>query len=414
MTEPHTRSASDVVVTGVGIKAPGGLTAAAFWDTVVTGASQAARIERFDPSALPVTFGCEVKKFDAEAYVSRKEARRLDRVTQLGVAAAADAYEAAGDIAADPARCAVVIGTGVGGMWTLEDQVRVHIAKGPARISPFFVPMMMPNATAGALAMRFGWTGPSLCIATACAAGANAIGEGARLLRNGAADVVITGGTEAVLTPTCIAAFARMTALSGRNDEPHLASRPFDAARDGFVMGEGAAALILERRDHAENRGADILGVIAGYASTSDAYHITAPSPGGEGAAACMSQALADAKLAPDEISHINAHGTSTPLNDAAESEAIAKVFGEHAPPVTSTKGVTGHLIGAAGAVEAVTALLSIRAGLVPPTANLDSLGDDIHVDVVAGSSVSIVPGPAISNSFGFGGHNATLVLSPA
>ncbi|GIU90934.1 MAG: hypothetical protein KatS3mg010_2033 [Acidimicrobiia bacterium] len=274
-------------------------------------------------------------------------------VTQLGFAAAADALGDAGDVNTDPARCAVVIGTGIGGLITLEEQIGVHLEKGPARVSPFLVPMMMANATAGTVAMQFGWTGPNICVATACAASANAIGEAARLVRDGSADVVLAGGTESCMTPTAIAAFARMTALSTRNDAPERASRPFDAERDGFVMGEGAAALLLERWDRAVARGARIYGEVVGYGRNADAYHITAPSPGGEGAAACMQLALDDAGLAPAEIGHVNAHGTSTPLNDAAEAEAIRKVFGDSAPPVTSTKGVTGHLIGAAGATEA-------------------------------------------------------------
>jgi 3-oxoacyl-[acyl-carrier-protein] synthase II len=258
--------------------------------------------------------------------------------------------------------------------------------------------------------MRFGWTGPNLCTATACAASAHAIGEAARLVRDGSADVVLAGGAEASLTPTSISAFARMTALSTRNDAPERASRPFDADRDGFVMGEGAAALVLERWDRAVARGATIVGEVVGYGRNADAYHITAPSPGGEGAAACMQQAIDDARLALDEIGHVNAHGTSTPLNDAAEAEALRKVFGDEPPPVTSTKGVTGHLIGAAGAVEAVATLLTMRNGTIPPTANLERLDDDIHLDVVATPRATEARA-ALSNSFGFGGHNASLVF---
>jgi 3-oxoacyl-[acyl-carrier-protein] synthase II len=305
------------------------------------------------------------------------------------------------------------MGTGVGGLGTLEDQVIVYLGKGPARVSPFLVPMMMVNATAGMIAMQFGWKGPNLCIATACAASANAIGEAARLIRDESADIAMTGGAEASLTGTALSAFARMTALSTRNDDPTHASRPFDADRDGFVMGEGATALVLERWDRAVARGVHIYGEVVGYGRNADAYHITAPSPGGEGAAACMELALADAGLSPADIGHINAHGTSTPLNDAAEAEAIRKVFGDAAPPVTSTKGVTGHLIGAAGATEAAACLLAFANGEVAPTANLERLGDDIGLDVIAGSPRAIAPAPALSNSFGFGGHNATLVLAP-
>jgi 3-oxoacyl-[acyl-carrier-protein] synthase II len=402
-----------VAVTGMGVKTPAGNDLATFWNTLASGRSCAATITRLDPSPLPVRFGCEVRDFDPAAYLGPKEARRVDRVTQLGFAAAADALADAGEIGADPARSAVIMGTGIGGLITLEEQIGVYQSKGAARVSPFLVPMMMANATAGTIAMQFGWTGPNLCIATACAASANAIGEAVRLVRDGSADVVMTGGTESCMTPTAISAFARMTALSTRNDDPERASRPFDAARDGFVMGEGAAALVLERWDRAVARGARIHGEIVGYGRNADAYHITAPSPGGEGASACMQLALEDAQLAPSAIGHVNAHGTSTPLNDAAEAEAIRKVFGDTSPPVTSTKGVTGHLIGAAGATEAIASLLALAHGEIPPTANFEHLGDDIALDIVAGSVRTFAPAPVVSNSFGFGGHNATLVFAP-
>jgi 3-oxoacyl-[acyl-carrier-protein] synthase II len=402
-----------VAVTGLGVKTPAGTDLDTFWSRLLSGRSTAATIERYDPSAMPVRIGCEVRDFDPTAYVGAKEARRMDRVTQFGVAAAADALADAGDPGADPARCAVIFGTGIGGLITLEEQIAVYLDKGAARVSPFLVPMMMTNATAGTVAMQLGWTGPNLCISTACAASAHAIGEAARLIRDESSDVVLTGGSESSMTPTAISAFARMTALSGRNDDPEHASRPFDAARDGFVMGEGAAALVLERWDRAVARGARIYGEIVGYGRNADAYHITAPSPGGEGAAACMQLALDDAGLSPADLSHVNAHGTSTPLNDAAEAEAIRKVFGEAAPPVTSTKGVTGHLVGAAGATEAVACLLALRSASVPPTANLEQIGDDIQLDIVSGEPRSITPAPALSNSFGFGGHNASLIFAP-
>jgi 3-oxoacyl-[acyl-carrier-protein] synthase II len=408
------RGRTRVAVTGVGVKTPAGNDVATFWDTLAAGRSAAAPLAGIDASNLPVRFGCEVRGFDPTEYMGPKEARRLDRNTQFGLAAALDARRDAGDLHVDPARCGVVIGTGIGGLLTLEDQVTTFLQKGPARISPFFVPMMMANATAGTIAMQFGWTGPNLCTATACAASAHAVGEAARLIRDGSADVVLTGGTEACIAPTAVSAFARMTALSTRNDDPEHASRPFDADRDGFVMGEGAAALVLERWDRAHARGATIYGEVLGYGRNADAYHITAPSPGGEGAAACMQLALDDAGLAASEIAHVNAHGTSTPLNDAAEAEAIRKVFGDASPPVTSTKGVTGHMIGAAGATEAIACLLAMRNEHVPPTANLEHLGDDIRLDVIAGSARPVAAGPALSNSFGFGGHNVTLILAPA
>jgi 3-oxoacyl-[acyl-carrier-protein] synthase II len=406
------RGRTRIAVTGVGVKTPAGTDIDGFWRTICAGRGTAGPITRFDPSDLPVRFACEVLDFDPEPYLGAKEVRHTDRVTQLGFAAAADALADAGEIGADPSRCAVIAATGVGGLETMEVNERTFLHKGPSRVSPFFVPMMMANATAGTISINFGWTGPNLCISTACAAGAHAIGEGMRMIRDSSADVVIAGGTESGVTPLTIAAFARAGALSGRNEDPIHASRPFDAARDGFVMGEGAAFLILESLEHAQSRGARIYGEVIGYARNADAFHITAPSPDGAGAAACMQLALADAGLQPADIEHVNAHGTSTPVGDAAEAEAIRKVFGESTPIVTATKGVTGHLIGAAGAAEAVITLLSLRDGHVPPTANLEQLGDDIALDVVAGAPRTIASRPALSNSFGFGGHNATLILS--
>jgi 3-oxoacyl-[acyl-carrier-protein] synthase II len=414
MSDLDQRGRPRVVVTGVGVKTPAGNDVTSLWEQLCAGRASARRIESFDPADLSITFAGEVRDFDAAEYFGPKEARRQDRVTQLGFGAAADALGDAGELGADPSRCAVIIATGVGGLHTLEENERIYFEKGPSRVSPFFVPMMMPNATAGVVAMQLGWTGPNLCVATACAAGAHAIGEGVRLIRDGTADVVMAGGTEAAVTPLTIAAFARMGALSTRNDAPERASRPFDADRDGFVIGEGAGCVVLEPLERARARGATIYGEVAGYGRNADAYHITAPSPGGAGAAVCMQLALDDAAVEPSAIGHVNAHGTSTPLNDAAEAEAVRKVFGDSPPAVTSTKGVTGHLIGAAGAVEAVAALLSVRDGIVPPTANLQKLGDDIELDVVAGSPREIGPKPAISNSFGFGGHNACLVLAAA
>jgi 3-oxoacyl-[acyl-carrier-protein] synthase II len=361
-------------------------------------------------------------------YVGPKEVRRTDRAALLAIAAAADAVgEAAGvsmdpvgellpapspdDFGTDPVRCAVVAGSGIGGIRTLEDQVIGYAERGPGRVSPFLVPMMMPNASAALVAIRHGFTGPNLAIATACATGAHAIGEGARLLRDGMADVVVCGGTESSVSPVAMAAFARMGALS-KNPDPSGASRPFDDDRDGFVMGEGAAFVVLEPYERAVSRGARIHGEVLGYGLTCDAHHITAPIDDGSGAVAAVEMALADAGVAAGAIGHVNAHGTSTPQNDAAEAEAIAKVFGAGAVPVTSTKGVTGHLIGAAGAVEAVAALLAAGRGVVPPTAN--HRHTDLPVDVVAGEPRAIGPAPAVSTSFAFGGHNAALVVGPA
>jgi len=401
-----------VVITGAGVKVPGSNDVDSFWARLRSGRSAAAPIARFDASALPVRFACEVHDFDPEAYLGKKEPRRLDRVTHLGFAAAIDALDDAGDLGADPSRCAVLVGTGVGGLDTLEANLKTYFTRAPMRVSPFFVPMMMPNATAGVIGMHIGWTGPNLCITTACAAGSHAIGEGVRLIRDGTSDVVLAGGTEAPVDGPTVAAFARMGALSRRNDEPERASRPFDADRDGFVIGEGAAFIVLESLDRARSRDAKVLGEVLGYGRNADAYHITAPAPGGSGAAACMQLALDDAGLPTDAIGHVNAHGTATELNDLAEAEAVRKVWGDDAPPVTSTKGVTGHLIGAAGAAEAIAATLAARTGIIPPTANFERLGENITLDVVAAER-PVEPAPALSNSFGFGGHNASLIVAP-
>lgn len=405
-----------IAVTGMGAKTPAGTTIDEMWQTLVAARPTAARITTlgdYDVDALSVRIACEVPEFDPVPYLGPKESRRQDRAAQLGFAAAADAIAAAGELSVDPARVGVVVGTGIGGLRSLEAQVETRVQSGPARVSPFLVPMMMANATSALVALQYGYTGPNLTVATACAASANAIGEAYRLVRDGSCDVVIAGGTESCITPTAIAAFARMTALSGRNDDPAAASRPFDADRDGFVMGEGAAFLVLEDWDRAVARGAVIVGEIAGYGRNCDAFHVTAPSPGGAGAAACMAAAIADAGIETDEIGHINAHGTSTPLNDAAEAEAIAKVFGREIP-VTSTKGVIGHLVGAAGATEAIATFMALRDQTVPPTANFERTDIDVALDIVAGEARSVPSRYALSNSFGFGGHNASLVLGAA
>ena len=402
-----------VAITGLGVKTPAGCDLATFWDTLLAGRSCAAPIRRIDPAALPVRFACEVTDFEPATYFDSKETRRTDRVAQLAFGAAADALADAGELGADPARCGVVAAAGVGGLITQEEQEYNLFSRGPARVSPMLVPMMMPNAAAALVGMKLGWTGPNFCIATACAGGTNAIGEAGRLIREGSSDVVLAGGSEACVTPIAIAAFARMGALSNRNDEPTLASRPFDVDRDGFVMGEGAGFVVLEEWDRAVARGAHIYGELAGYGRNSDAYHVTAPSPGGAGAADCMRLALHDAGLEPGDVGHINAHGTSTDLNDAAEAEAVVKVFGERALPIWSAKGSIGHLIAAAGAVEAVASMLSLRDGVIPPTVNHERSDPELAIDVVAGSPRELVAAPVVSNSFGFGGHHASLVLTP-
>jgi 3-oxoacyl-[acyl-carrier-protein] synthase II len=403
-----------VAVTGMGVKAPGGLTVDELWDSLIAARPAAGPVTSFDAAEHSVGFACEVDGFDPVPYVGPKEVRRTDRAALLGIAAAVDAVDQAtadAPLGADPLRCGVVAGSGIGGIRTLEDQVIGYAERGPSKVGPFLVPMMMANATAALVGIRNGFTGPNIAVATACATGAHAIGEGARYVRDGMADVIVAGGTEACITPVTMAAFARMGALS-RNPEPAAASRPFDDDRDGFVMGEGAAFLVLEPWDRAVARGARILGEVSGYGLTCDAHHITAPIEDGAGAVAAIEMALADAGLSPSAIGHINAHGTSTPHNDSAEAVAIAKVFGAGALPVTSGKGVTGHLIGAAGAVEAVSALVAVDRGLVPPTANHHHT--DLPVDVVAGEPRTVERAPAVSTSFAFGGHNVALVLSPA
>jgi 3-oxoacyl-[acyl-carrier-protein] synthase II len=385
-----------VAVTGVGVVSPCGVGVEAYWDGLMGPAPDGEhRVRDFDPGTV----------FD-----SPKEARRTDRFTQFALAAAAEALDMAGEPTAEPLRRGVWIGTGVGGLESVEDQVVVHHEKGARRVSPFLVPMMMPNAAAAAVSMRHGWQGPCETTTTACAAGTHSVINGARLVAGGRCDVVIAGSSEAAMTPTALAGFGNMTALSTSG-----VSRPFDPARDGFVMAEGAAVLVLEAWDDAEARGATILAEVLGGASTADAHHITAPSPGGAGAVACMELALADAGLTPGDVRQINAHGTSTPLNDAAEAEAIAKLFGVPGPPVTSIKGVTGHSLGAAGALEAAAVVLSLVRGLIPPTVGATTVDPELApIDVVIGAPRPWVPGPTLSNSFGFGGHNGCLVVGPA
>jgi 3-oxoacyl-[acyl-carrier-protein] synthase II len=383
-----------VAVTGLGVLSCCGVGADALWSGL---------------NGEPPEGERRVPGFDPEVWLSSKEARQLDRFAQFSVAAADLALEDAGELGADPGRSAVIMGTGVGGLQTLETQILVFGEKGPRRVSPRLVPMMMSNAGAAAVSIRLGWHGPSETVVTACAAGTHSIGHAARLVASGRCDVAIGGAAEAGMTGVGIAAFANMTALSTSGN-----SRPFDVRRDGFVITEGAGALVLEAWDHAVARGAHIYGELLGSASTADAHHITAPIPGGSGAAACMTLAMEDAGVDPAEIGQINAHGTSTPLNDQAEADAIAKVFGTASPPVTSTKGITGHGLAAAGAIEAVAVLLSMEHRLIPPTWGYEEPDPDIHLDIVAGAARPWEPAPTLSNSFGFGGHNGTVVIGPA
>ncbi len=387
-----------VAVTGLGVVAPCGIGREAYWRGLLgpgITSGQATEIQNWDPTPW---------------YDSPKEARRADRVEQFAIAAATEAFEQAGGLDAigvDPARFGTIFATGVGGLHTLEHQVEVRMEKGVRRVSPFLVPMMMANASGAAISMRFSLQGPNETICTACAAGTHAIGNAARLIAWGRCDAVATGGAESSATVTALAGFGNMTALTNAG-----VSRPFDVDRDGFVMGEGAAVLVLEEWERAVARGVTIIGEVVGAASNADAHHITAPSPGGVGAAACMRLALADAGLSPGDIAQVNAHGTSTPLNDAAEAEAVVTVFGPEGPPITSTKGVTGHALGAAGALEAAAVLLSFEHRQIPPTANTKVV--DLGIDVVMGDPRDWEPGPAMSNNFGFGGHNGSVILSPA
>ena len=385
-----------VAVTGLGVLANVGIGSQKFWEGLINGVpSHGYNIEDFDP--LPY--------FNDNA----KEARRSDRFAQLALAAATEAITQAGDFITDPTRCGTWVGTGVGGLGTLEEQVKILNEKGPRRVSPFLVPMMMANAGSALISMRYGLQGPCETTVTACAAGTHSIARAADLIRSGKCEAMVAGGAEATLNPIGQQGFINMTATSSTG-----ISRPFDKDRDGFMQSEGAGVLVLEEWEHATNRGAPILAEILGSGSTADAHHITAPAPGGDGAIRCMKSAIDDAGLSPEQIVHINAHGTSTSLNDAAEAEAIASVF-DHSPIVTSTKGATGHSLGAAGAIEAAALILSIKGKLIPPTHGTKSIDKSLEsIDLVINEPRPWNPGPSLSNSFGFGGHNGTLVIGPA
>ncbi|MEO8363290.1 MAG: beta-ketoacyl-[acyl-carrier-protein] synthase family protein [Ilumatobacteraceae bacterium] len=385
-----------VAITGYGVVAPCGIGKEQFWTGLLgPGTTGVRSVDLADWDPLPY--------FD-----SPKDARRSDRCEQFALAAAAEAFAQSGELGYDPASIGCILGTGIGGLRTLEEQVITRIQKGERRVSPFLVPMMMSNASGAAISMRYNLQGPTETVCTACAASTHAIGNAARLIAWGRCNAVVTGGTESAATLTALAGFTNMTALSTT-----LVSKPFDATRDGFIMGEGAAIFVLERMDLAISRGATIIAEVLGAASNADAHHITAPSPGGVGAATCMNLALTDAGIDASEIKQINAHGTSTPLNDAAESEAIDKVFGETSPPVLSIKGVTGHPLGAAGALEAASVLLSFSKRLIPPTAGTTVVDPAMNIDLVFGEPRPWEPGPTISNNFGFGGHNGSVILAP-
>jgi len=404
-----------VVVTGMGAVTPLGIGVDAFWQGLLEGRSGIDRVTRIDVSNMPTQVAGEVKDFDPAAFMDAKEAKRMDRFTQFAVAAAKMALEDAGinpdAIAKD--RVGVVLGSGIGGMETLLEQIEVQRVKGPGRVSPFLVPMMIMNMAAGQIAIIFGFTGPNLTVVTACASGTNAVGEAFRMIQNGVADMVITGGTEAAITSLAFAGFCSMKAMSRVVDEPAKASRPFDLHRDGFVMGEGAGLLILESLESAQRRKARIYAEVLGYGATADAHHITAPAPGGVGAAQAMAQAIADAGLLPEDIDYINAHGTSTDLNDKYETMAIKDVFKEHAKKlaISSTKSMTGHLLGAAGGIEAIVTALTLYHDKIHPTINYEHPDPECDLDYIPNQVRAAQVKYALSNSLGFGGHNATIVL---
>ena len=405
-----------VVVTGMGAITPVGNDVATTWRSLIEGKSGTAPITKFDASKFPVRFAAEVKGFNPLDYMDRKEAKRADQYTQYAVAAARQAMTNAGLVernGMDPDRIGVIIGSGIGGLKSFEEQHDVYRERGVGKISPFFIPMFIADIAAGIVSMMFNAKGPNYATVSACATSAHAIGDAYRTIQYGDADVMITGGAEATVTPMAIGGFANMKALSERNDSPETASRPFDSTRDGFVMGEGAGVLILEELEHALARGATIYAEIVGYGATGDAYHLTAPAPDGEGAQRAMKRALKDAGLEPKDIQYINAHGTSTPANDFNETRAIKAVFGDEAKKVnvSSTKSATGHMLGAAGAVEAVVSAMVVGTGIIPPTINYQNPDPELDLNYTPNKSVERDVNAVLSNSFGFGGHNTTLAI---
>jgi len=405
-----------VVVTGLGAITPVGNDVATTWRAITQGVSGGAPITKFDHSTFPVHFACEVKGFDPLLYLERKEAKRADPFAQYAIAASAQAMTDAGlDDASkyDPERTGVIIGSGIGGLKTFEEQHDVYRERGQSKISAFFIPMFISDIAAGLVSMRFNAKGPNYATISACATSAHAIGDAFRTIQYGDADIVITGGSEATVTPMAIGGFANMKALSERNESPDTASRPFDATRDGFVMGEGGGIVILEELNHARARGARIYAEVAGYGATGDAYHLTAPAPEGEGAQRAMRNAMKDAGFTPADIDYINAHGTSTPANDLNETKAIKAVFGDRARAinVSSTKSMTGHMLGAAGAVEFIFGALAVRDCIAPPTINYQHPDPELDLDYTPNTAVKRRIDTVLSNSFGFGGHNVTLAI---
>lgn len=404
-----------VVVTGLGAITPIGIGVEEYWQSLLAGKSGIGKVTRFDVSEYGTQIAGEVKGFEPGNFMDKKEARRMDRFTQYAVAASKMALEHSGlDLEkTNRDRVGTLIGSGIGGMETLHDQYKVLFEKGPNRISPFFVPMMIANIASGQVSIMYGLQGPCMTVVTACATGTNAIGEAFKLIQRGDADVMVCGGTEATISEAALAGFSSMKALSNRNDEPEKASRPFERDRDGFVMGEGAGIVVLETLEHAQARGAKIYAEMIGYGSNADAYHITAPAPEGSQAAKCMEMALKDGGIAPHEVDYINAHGTSTPLNDKNETLAIKRLFGDHAKKlaISSTKSMTGHLLGAAGGIEFIACCMSVANDMVHPTINYENPDPELDLDYVPNKARKQVVNVALSNSFGFGGHNATVMV---
>lgn len=404
-----------VVITGIGIISPIGTGREAYWEALKAGKNGIAPVTLFDASEFTTQMAGEVTDFEPEKYIDKKEAKRMDRFSQFAVGAAVMAAEDAGISKEnmDPQRMGVILGNGIGGIGTLEREHEKLLEKGPGRVSPFLVPMMIVNLAAGNVAIALGAQGPNTTVVTACASGTNAMGDAYRLLQRGEADVVFTGGTEASITPMGFAGFCTMKAMSTRNDDPGKASRPFTADRDGFVMGEGAGVLVFETLEHAQKRGAKIYGEVAGFGMTCDAYHITSPAPGGEGAARSMKLALESAGMKPEDIDYINAHGTSTPYNDRNETAAIKSTFGDHAYNlcVNSTKSMTGHLLGASGGIEAIACIMSLNEDFVHPTINYETPDPELDLDYVPNVGKAKVVRAALSNSLGFGGHNASIIF---
>ncbi len=405
-----------VVVTGMGCISPLGNDVESTWRAALSGTSGVDFITLFDASQFKTRFAAEVKGFQPEALLGRRDARRMDRFTQFSIVATRQALEDSGLEISDANRdsIGVIIGTGIGGIGTLLKETEKFLARGPRWVSPFMVPMMLPDGAAAQVAIHFGLRGPNMAVVTACASSANAIGEAVETIRRGAAQVMVAGGAESAIVPIALAGFNTMDAISKRNEDPKRASRPFDLNRDGFVMGEGAATLILESYEHAKARGARILAEVSGYGTTNDAFHISAPAEKGAGAALCMRIALQDAHLQPTDIGYINAHGTSTRLNDASETAAIKTVFAEHAHqvPISSTKSMTGHLLGAAGALESIFCIKALQEGRLPPTINYETPDPECDLDYIPNQARQASPRHVMTNSFGFGGHNASLIFS--